>query len=133
MRNRLGDERMREDDEETKPRVGKAGVELTMSCPHCSAFSPVLIEWTEIVALARGECPTGFSRTTTGHTFSLLCPRCSQHWKQAGKAFVPRPDMSPEEQQEALLRAREVSMVRPVGMEAVAKWLAAGRAYGFVR
>lgn len=129
---RLGEDKVR-DEEEGKPRLTKDGVEIDMSCPHCSAFSPVLIEWPEVVALAQGACPEGFERTVAGHTFSILCPRCVKHYQTSGKAFEVEAGMSREEATAAKLRQREVSMSRPVGMETVARWLAAARACGFVR
>ena len=131
-RSRMGEESFSQDDE-MRPKVKRSGVELDMSCPHCSAFVPVLIEWPEVVGLAQGQCPPGFTRTVTGHEFSVVCPRCEQHWKSSGKSYVERPGMSGEELAEVKMRQREISMTRPVGMETVARWLEAARRHGFLR
>lgn len=132
MKSRLGEHQFH-DDEAMRPRLGRDGVKLDMSCPHCSAFSEVVFEWDDILALARGQSPPGFTRTTTGHEYSLICPRCEQHYITSKKDYMENPRMSADEAHEARLRRREVSMTRPVGMETVASWLAAARAHGFVR
>jgi len=132
-KSRLGEANFR-DDEEMRPTLHRGGVDLDMSCPHCSAFSPVTIEWGEVIALAQGACPPGFVRTTTGHEFSLVCPRCVSHYSgQPGKPIKEAPGMSGEQIQEVRMRRRSISMTRPIGMETVARWLAAARAHGFVR
>jgi len=113
------------------------GIALPLSCPQCSTEARIDLQWPEVVGLSQGQMfpPTPgvwIDKTTTGYVIGRVCEVCARHYAKQGIPYQPTQGMRGDERKAAILRRREVSASRPVGLEMILRWIAQAKSRGLL-